>query len=453
MNSHHRVLPVAILFCMCANAQWLTPPTWTQPATNFPGIRVNYPLSTDTVRNRVLLFGGIENSLTWEWNGTNWLQMSPAVSPAWRHGPAIAFDAIRAEHVMFGGGQYSNILNETWVWNGTNWTQRTPAVSPGSRREHVLVYEPLRQVVLLYGGTNGSANLSDTWEWNGTNWTQLLPAHNPGPWSNRAYAYDAVRDEVVLYGAGPAFDQTWIWNGTDWVQRFPAHNPGSRRDSGMAFLPPSGRVWLFGGQTASASFLGGTWSWDGTDWHQEVTVGAPCAAPPYAGAFDPVTQRFLVFVGHPYVACGTWLLHAWAGSPTTATATAYGTGCGSPSLALAPAARPVMGASGSTVITNAPTTLAAVAMGWSNTFSFPVPLPYDLSGIGMPGCSLLQSFDVPGLGVSPTGASTLHFSYPVPNHPGLVGAHVYLQAYCLAPGANPLDVVVSNGVDWLIGNQ
>ncbi len=452
MNDLHRVLSVVILFSVCANAQWLATPTWTQPATNFPGIRVNYPLSTDTVRNRVLLFGGIENSLTWEWNGANWLQMSSAVSPAWRHGAAIAFDTVRAEHVMFGGGQYSNILNETWAWNGIHWAQRAPAVSPGIRREHVLVFEPLRQVVLLFGGHNGSAtNLSDTWEWNGTNWTQLFPAHNPGPWSNRSYAYDPVRAEVVLYGAGTARNQTWIWNGLDWVQRFPLHNPGSRGNSGMAFLPPSGRAWLFGGETTS--FLGGTWSWDGADWHDEVTVGAPCAAPPYAGAYDPVTQRFLVFVGHPYVACGTWLLQALAGNPTTATATVYGAGCGNPALAFAPTARPVMGTTGTAVISDAPTTLAAVAMGWSNTFSFPVALPFELSGIGMPGCYLLQSFDVPGLGVGPVGSGILHFSYPVPTQPGLIGAHVYLQAYCFAPNANPLVVVVSNGIDWLIGNQ
>ncbi|MFY9344334.1 MAG: hypothetical protein WAT39_17715 [Planctomycetota bacterium] len=451
MNAIHRVIAIALVSA-CAQAQWAATPTWTQPSTNSPGIRVNYPLSTDTARNRVLLFGGIENSLTWEWNGSNWLLMSPATAPAWRHGGAIAFDAVRAEHVMFGGGQYANILNETWVWNGINWAQRTPAVSPSSRREHVLVFEPFRQVVLLYGGHNGGpTNLSDTWEWDGTNWTQLFPAHNPGPWGNRTYAYDSLRGEVVLYGAGPTRDQTWIWNGMDWVQRFPVHNPGARPNGGMAFVPPSGRAWLYGGETTS--FLGGTWSWDGTDWHDEVTNGAPCAAPPYAGAYDPVTQRFLVFVGHPWSPCGTWLLQAIAGNPVTATASAYGAGCGNPALAFAPTARPVMGTTCTAAITNAPTTLAAVAMGWSNTFSFPVVLPFELSGIGMPGCYLLQSFDVPGLGATPVGAGTLQFGYPVPGDLGLLGAHVYLQAYCLAPGTNPLGVIVSNGIDWLIGNQ
>lgn len=30
---------------------------------------------------------------------------------------------------------------------------------------------------------------------------------------------------------------------------------------------------------------------------------------------------------------------------------------------------------------------------------------------------------------------------------------VYIQAYCFAPGVNPLQVIVSNGIDWLIGDQ
>jgi len=41
----------------------------------------------------------------------------------------------------------------------------------------------------------------------------------------------------------------------------------------------------------------------------------------------------------------------------------------------------------------------------------------------------------------------------VPMTPLLGGGHVYLQAWCLAPGANAFQWVSSNGVDFLIGNQ
>jgi hypothetical protein len=47
----------------------------------------------------------------------------------------------------------------------------------------------------------------------------------------------------------------------------------------------------------------------------------------------------------------------------------------------------------------------------------------------------------------------LQFEYAIPSQASLLGEHVYLQAYCFAPGANAAQVIASNGIDWLIGNQ
>jgi len=70
----------------------------------------------------------------------------------------------------------------------------------------------------------------------------------------------------------------------------------------------------------------------------------------------------------------------------------------------------------------------------------------------MPGCDLLQSADILGLGTSPLTPSTLSFSLAIPNLPTLLGFHLYLQAYAFAPGVNPLQIIISNGIDWLLGN-
>ena len=80
-------------------------------------------------------------------------------------------------------------------------------------------------------------------------------------------------------------------------------------------------------------------------------------------------------------------------------------------------------------------------------------LPLSLASLGMPGCALLHSNDVFGLPVTSSAPGTLDFSYPSPGDANLLGGHVYLQAYCFAPGANALEIIVSNGIDWLIGNQ
>ena len=94
-----------------------------------------------------------------------------------------------------------------------------------------------------------------------------------------------------------------------------------------------------------------------------------------------------------------------------------------------------------------------VALGTSNS---QLPgggaLPVDLSAIGMTGCSLYQSSDLAGL---PTTGSSLYrdFRMVLPPSPLLVGKHLYLQGFSLAPGENALGVVSSNGIDFLIGNQ
>ncbi len=139
---------------------------------------------------------------------------------------------------------------------------------------------------------------------------------------------------------------------------------------------------------------------------------------------------------------------------TTANATTYGTGCGTPVLGFLPTANPIIGTTAGALISNAPTSFAGVTMGWSDSHLAGVPLlPLDLAFIGMPGCSMLVSNDVFGLPVTPLTATTLQFDYAIPYAPHLLGTHVYVQAYCVAPSGNPLQIIASNGIDWLIGNQ
>ena len=144
-----------------------------------------------------------------------------------------------------------------------------------------------------------------------------------------------------------------------------------------------------------------------------------------------------------------------------ATATAYGVGCGSPALVLTPQGSPVLGGVGSAHITNVPAVpnfpfpLGGITFGFSDTFLGGLPiLPLDLAISGMPGCELLHSNDVFDLNVT-LGSSpgTWDYSLPIPANANLLNSHVYLQAFAGAPGYNAAEFIVSNGVDWLIGNQ
>ncbi len=77
-------------------------------------------------------------------------------------------------------------------------------------------------------------------------------------------------------------------------------------------------------------------------------------------------------------------------------------------------------------------------------------LPFSLAPLGAPNCSLLVSFDVLVGLQNKNGQATLPIN--VPNQAALKGAKFFLQAYAGDPKANALQVVVSNGLDGLVGN-
>jgi hypothetical protein len=69
----------------------------------------------------------------------------------------------------------------------------------------------------------------------------------------------------------------------------------------------------------------------------------------------------------------------------------------------------------------------------------------------MIGCQMLQSTDVLGQPTAATGPASASFGLPLPFQFSLIDVHVYLQAWAVAPGMNPANIIVSNGLDWLIG--
>ncbi len=455
---------VWLLACGTAAAQTVH---WSSAApTASPPARRHFAMDHDLLRQRTVLFGGVGSTTnwlgdTWEWNGATWQQRLTATSPPARTGHAMAFHAPHGRMVMFGGRSASGThLTDTWTWDGTTWAQAFPATTPPGRFALQLAYDAARQQVVMFGGVVvGAGHLGDTWTWDGTNWLSRSPAASPSPRASHAMAYDQARQRVVLFGGDspPAWlNDTWEWDGTNWTLMTPTSNPPPRRRAGLAFHGALQRTILFGGQmTFIPVTLGDTWEWDGATWVPHLAAPSPAARVELSLAYDSARQQVVLFGGLDYVA-GTFQ-DTWTYGPSgvIATATPYGSGCGSPVLGCQPDAsgRPLLGQVGRVTIVNCPTAVGIVAMGGSDQSFGPQPLPMTLAGIGMPGCSLLQSNDFLGLPTSPLTPGALGFALPIPNVPSLLGAHAYLQAYVFAPGANPLHVLASNAIDWLLGNQ
>jgi hypothetical protein len=262
---------------------WTRTSTGLNPNQLHPAVRDGGGMAYDGVRHQSILFGGLgggtqgptSRSDTWAYTGGGtWAQFSPATVPPGRFGNAMVFDSQHGNITMFGGGFYNNNVviftyNDTWTWNGTNWTQLFPSVSPSARYLVGAAYDTTHNQMVVFGGVGVAGYLGDTWVFNGTNWTQKFPAHAPPARAAGMMVYDPLRAKVYLFGGVnnlTYYGDTWAWDGTDWTQLSPANFPSARYGSGIAFDNTLGVSVLYGGTNNNTGNFAETWTFDGTNW-------------------------------------------------------------------------------------------------------------------------------------------------------------------------------------------
>jgi hypothetical protein len=292
---------------MCSDA---APCSWKQamPTTSPPVLA--WPAAAyDPVADRIIMFGGAPSinggtptAEMWAWDGSNWATLTPARKPParWTHG--MVYDEDRRRIVLFGGlatDQASGALNDTWEWDGTNWTQVTTTSAPSARGIHgAITYDSSRKRVVLRGGgiVPGQPTLGDTWTYDGTNWTEVTGA-GPSPRVAPAIVFDKARNEVVLFGGGnwsPYFGDTWRWNGTSWNELTPGTAPSARQSARMIYDATRSLVLLFGGD--NGQLRNDLWQYNGQSWSEVIVAGPPprCC---FAFAHDTKRNQAVLFGG------------------------------------------------------------------------------------------------------------------------------------------------------------
>jgi len=416
----------------------------------------------------------------WRFDGASW-ELIPATSPRGRIGAAMSTDLQRQQVVLYGGSTTAGYAMDTWEWDGANWTERVVATTPGPRTYHSLTYHSASDRSVLIGG-NGT---SDTWLWDGTSWTDANPTTEPSGLVFHAAADDPLRGRLVLF-----MDATWEWDGMNWQQVVTSTQPQPRRSMGMAFDASRGIVVMYGGYVGT-SWTDETWEYDGTDWtlstaslaptlvvpklvwddarQRLVLLGlssnltaytyewiggswvqrvvTPASGPDGPLAWDPVSARSIVFSG----LLQQRVMYSY-GPDSPATAVEFGSGCpGSTGDVLALRARnlPWLGDIFELEVENAaPSAVAALAFGFSNTQWGGATLPFDLGVLGAPGCSAWNSVDIVELPLAspPVGQTQM------PTDPSTVGAQLFVQGFAF-DAANPLGLVTANSIAITVGSR
>jgi hypothetical protein len=147
----------------------------------------------------------------------------------------------------------------------------------------------------------------------------------------------------------------------------------------------------------------------------------------------------------------SWTVNVGAAQATHAT---FGAGCpgsaGVPALAAAAGGLPWIGETFHLQLTRLPPGgVAVLLLGSSRTAWGSLALPFDLSPLGMTGCTLLVSGD--GLRSVQAGTGTATVPLPICDCPDLVGGTFFSQAIVVDPAANPFGATATNAGMGRIG--
>jgi cysteine-rich repeat protein len=295
-------------------------------ATAIPSVRMSHAMAYDTARGRLVLFGGFDGLSiledTWEFDGSQWVETSPGAGPIKRQHAAMEYDAARGVVVLFGGTRdalpFGFPLNDTWEYDGTQWQDVSPVPSPAARYGAAMTYDATRFRMVLFGGRDQNGRMFDTWEYDGNQWQPVATAFSPSPRYMSAMTFDSSRNRVVLFGGGGGgdhYNDTWEYDGNDWlpVDLDPAERPPERLAARMVFDTHHGRSVLFGGEF-HADILADTWEYNGVRWVATTPPMSPTQrwgqAMAYALPRDAGRRRVVLFGGHD-LGTGTYRSDTW----------------------------------------------------------------------------------------------------------------------------------------------
>ena len=272
-----RLWPILVISAI-ACAQSLT---YTQlpSGPNAPAPRLDGTIAYDPTGRQIFLFGGLAPSAradlwTYSLDQNQWREVQPAGSkPPARFGHTLVFDSVRRRLILF-GGQAGGFFNDTWAYDiaANLWDKINPAGTlPNERYGHSAIYEAARDRMVISHGFTDDGRFDDTWafEFATNTWRNLSPPLNrPLKRCLHHAVYDAIGGQMLLFGGcssgfGPCpQDDLWAFDLTThrWTEKTSRPSPFPRQHYGMAYDTRRDRMIVFGGSGSGA--LNDTWEYD-----------------------------------------------------------------------------------------------------------------------------------------------------------------------------------------------
>jgi len=214
----------------------------------------------------------------------------------------MAYDSARERVILYGGSTIDPddiiFYDDTWEYDGTDWTEVTTAHSPPAKMVRTMAFDSTRDRTVL-AIDPGSGPSAETWEYDGTDWTKLSPTHAP-PWVgvSGAMAFDSEHGVAVLVVEEmDSVSRTWTWDGADWTAVSCPQAPLARTGHGLAFDSARSRLVLFGGESSydPNGYVADTWEFDGSGWEQLDPPHIAVDESEISMAFDSLRQRTVLY--------------------------------------------------------------------------------------------------------------------------------------------------------------
>lgn len=237
----------------------------------------------------------------------NWTQLSPAHAPSARARATIGLDLNTGNNILFGGAATSgagySTPGETWEWDGADWTQLSPATTPTPAAGRVfqngdMAWDGINnKLMMVLTERNITPESLRFFHWDAGDWTEVFFAYTfPGPSGGVAYesvlSWNPTLNKVLLFASNNS--EIYEWDGTDWsgTGNFPSITGGYTSiafNGGWTYDPIFDATVYYGGIASLGVFAYDTVLYDGA-W---TNVAYTPASPPS----NRFTQRYTAYLG------------------------------------------------------------------------------------------------------------------------------------------------------------